>query len=268
MKKYLFIMPVFFLSMLISAQEKDFSGDFDKDKDVKADTKKVDGAALEEKKTQPAQNDAAEAPKEAEKKADGPVIEKGLSDDEALKDLTNAIRKGNADRTEAVLDAYPNLLDKKDKLGNTPLFNAVFANQYLVVEAIMKRKPNINISNQLGDAPIHAAAKEGNVKTLELLLKAGASVWSANSKGESPLVKAALAGKLDAVKFLLKNRAEVNTPDSKGDTPLHKAALKGEKTVVKFLLENGADPSIKNKEGQKAADMAKNPDVKELIPAK
>ncbi len=207
----------------------------------------------------------AAAEKEAEKKTEAPSVAKGLTDEEALEDLTKAVRAGNCDRIEAVLSAYPKTLNAKDKLGNTPLYNAIFAGQYLAVESLLKKKADIKAVNINGDAPIHRAAQTGNVKILELLLKSGAAIWTANAKGESPLAKAASAGQLDAVKFLIENKAEVNTPDSKGDTPLHKAAVKGEKDIVKFLLEKGADRNLKNKEGLKPADVAKKPEIKELL---
>ncbi|HBC89617.1 MAG TPA: hypothetical protein DCZ94_21985 [Lentisphaeria bacterium] len=219
-------------------------------------------------RTETVKKEAPAAAKEPENKSDSPVIAQGLSDDEALDELTKAIRIGNSERTAAILDTYPKVLNKKDKFGHTPLYNAIFANQYLVVEVLLKKKADIKLVNVNGDAPIHRAAQTGNVKILELLLKSGSSVWTANAKGESPLAKAASAGQLDAVKFLLKNNAEINTGDAKGDTPLHKAAIKGEADIVKFLLENRADSSIKNKEGQKAVDLAKSPEVKDLFPAK
>ncbi|HCE43683.1 MAG TPA: hypothetical protein DET40_09050 [Lentisphaeria bacterium] len=248
-----------FIAFAVLSQDKDFSGDFNKGKVSKPENKNAeDGKPFESDK-----NDVKKDKTEPEKKSE-PVTQ-GLSDDEAYEDLTKAIRIGNSDRADAILTAYPKILNKKDKFGNTPLYNAIFANQYLVVEVLLKRKADIKLANVNGDAPVHRAAQTGNVKIIELLLKSGAAVWTANAKGESPLAKAAYSGQLEAVRFLLENKAEINTPDSKGDTPLHKAAAKGEKEIVKYLLDKGADVNSKNKEGQKPADMAKKPEVKELF---
>jgi ankyrin repeat protein len=246
--------------------------DFDDQTPVKKVQKKTDSPKkTEEVKTpEPAKETIKpEASKPLEESApDKKNLYPGLSEDEAFDELLKNIRAGNLDRVDSLISSFPKLLDKQDKFGHTPVFIAVSANQYQIVETLVKMKADIRLANIYGDTPFHKAAQSGEIKTLELLLKSGALIWKTNVKEESPLAKAVSAGQLEAVKFLIKNKAELNTPDYKGDTPLHKAAVKGDKEMVKLLLDNGADASVKNKEKLKSADLAKITEIRKMLEAK
>jgi ankyrin repeat protein len=49
------------------------------------------------------------------------------------------------------------------------------------------------------------------------------------------------------------------------ETALMTAALYAKKDVVRYLLSKGASKSLKNSQGESAADMAKDPEVKALL---
>ncbi|MFA6293187.1 MAG: ankyrin repeat domain-containing protein [Victivallales bacterium] len=194
-------------------------------------------------------------------------LHQGLGEDDAFDELLKDIRAGNLEHVDSLLLTFPKLLNRRDKFGQTPVYIAVSANQYPVIEMLVKMNADIKQANTYGDTPLHKAAQTGDIKVLELLLNSGAILWKNNAKGESPLTKAVSAGQVEAVRFLIRNKAELNTPDSKGDTPLHKAAVKGDKAIVKLLLDNGANAGIKNKESLKAADLAKMSEIREMIEA-
>jgi len=195
-------------------------------------------------------------------------VHPGINEDEAFEEMLKDIRVGNLEHVDSLISTFPKLLNRQDKFGHTPIFNAVSANQYPVVESLVKMNADIKMANIYEETPLHKAAQSGDIKVLELLLKSGASIWKNNIKGESPLSKAVSSGQIEAVKFLIKNKAELNTPDNKGDTPLHKAAAKGDKDMVKLLLDNGSDASIKNKENLKPADLSKITEIKQMIESK
>jgi ankyrin repeat protein len=77
-------------------------------------------------------------------------------------------------------------------------------------------------------------------------------------------------GKEEAVEILLDAGAD---PDLRGDyhlsgeevTALMLAARHENKEVVEALLSAGADPSLKNKDGEKAFQMAQSKDVKNML---
>lgn len=252
-----------------------YAQDFDDQKPVKKvkaktenirNTEKVNPAEQAKVPTEPVKKEEAKPAEEV-----GPSMKNlhsGLNEDDSFEELLKDIRSGNLEHVDSLISTFPKLLNRQDKFGHTPIFNAVSANQYQIVELLVKMNADIKQANVYGDTPFHRAAQSGDVKSLELLLKSGASIWKKNVKDESPLFKAVSAGQLEAAKFLIKNKAELITPDYKGDTPLHRAAVKGDKDMVKLLLDNGADVSIKNKENLKSADLAKKTEIKEMIEAR
>ena len=269
-KLEMFLLSAFLLFAILLAAE-----DFDDQKPVKKVKQKTESVKKAEEAKEPEQAKEtaatvkAEESKQVEEAASGKKnLHPGLGEDDAYDELLKYIRGGNLDHVDSLISTFPKLLNRQDKFGQTPVYIAVSANQYPIIEMLVKMNADIKQANIYGDAPLHKAAQSGDIKVLELLLNSGAILWKNNAKGESPLIKAVSAGQIEAVRFLIRNKAELNTPDSKGDTPLHKAAVKGDKDIVKLLLDNGADAGIKNKESLKAADLAKMSDVREMIEAK
>ena len=269
-KSEMFLISAFLLLAVGLAAE-----DFDDMKPVKKVQEKADTSKKTEEVKAPEQvKETVEPVKAEEAKPDEESVSNkknlhpGLSDDDAFEELLKDIRAGNLEHVDSLISTFPKLLNRQDKFGHTPVFNAVSANQYPIVELLIKMNADIKLTNVYGDTPLHKAAQSGDIKILELLLKSGAQIWKSNIKGESPLSKAVSAGQIEAVKFLIENKAELNTPDNKGDIPLHKAAVKGDKDMVKLLFDSGSDAGVKNKENLKHADLAKKPEIKEMIEAK
>lgn len=253
----------------LAAQDFDDMKPVKKGKATIADVKKAEEVKPPEQAKETAEPVKAEETKAVEESASNKKnMHPGLNEDDAFEELLKDLRAGNLEHVDSLILTFPKLLNRQDKFGHTPVFNAVSANQYQVVELLVKMNADVKLVNIYGDTPLHKAAQSGDMKTLELLLKkSGAQIWKNNVKGESPFSKAVSAGQIESAKFLIENKAELNTPDYRGDTPLHKAAVKGDKDMVKLLLDNGADVSVKNKEGLKPAELAKNPDVKEMLEA-
>lgn len=189
----------------------------------------------------------------------------GLSEEEAFSALIRAISYGSIKRVQSLINTYPELLNKRDKLKRTPLFNAVYVNQYEIVEILTKKGADLTLGDAYGDTPLHRATQSGNKEIMEFLIRSGASVWSRNRQYETPLFKAASLGKIEAAKLLISKEAYVNVFDKKRNTPLHKAALRGQKAMVKFLIENGADIKFANEAGEKPVDIAKTEEIKQIL---
>jgi len=190
---------------------------------------------------------------------------KQLSEDEAFQDMDRTVKMGNKTRLKVTLYVYPSLLNRQDKFGRTPLYNAVFAEQNELVKYLLSKKAKVAIPDVNGDTPLHRAASEGSKEIVENLLKWGALYYTKNKKGRTPLFNAALQGETEAAEVLLAAGDKISRQDKYGDTPLHLASLKGNGDMVKFLLENRADYTIKNKKGKTPEDVAKNASVKKLF---
>ncbi len=265
----LLVPAILLFAISLAAEDFDDMKPVKKAKATTAEVKKAEEVKAPEQVKETVEPVKAEEAKPAEEAISNKKnLHPGLNEDDAFEELLKDIRAGNLEHVDSLISTFPKLLNRQDKFGHAPVFNAVSANQYPIAEFLVKMNADVKLANIYGDTPLHKAAQSGDVRTLELLLKkSGALAWKSNVRGESPFSKAVSAGQIEAAKFLIENKVELNTPDNKGDTPLHKAAVKGDKGMVKLLLDNGADASVKNKEGLKPADLAKNPDVKEMIEA-
>eukprot|EP00933_Yihiella_yeosuensis_P016867 TRINITY_DN14267_c0_g1_i1.p1 TRINITY_DN14267_c0_g1~~TRINITY_DN14267_c0_g1_i1.p1 ORF type:complete len:839 (-),score=222.19 TRINITY_DN14267_c0_g1_i1:117-2399(-) len=74
-----------------------------------------------------------------------------------------------------------------------------------------------------------------------------------------------MAGHTVVVGQLIRALADPNAIAQDGRTALHRAAFHGWKPVVDLLLNHGADPFIKDSDGRKPIDLARNGHIKDLI---
>jgi ankyrin repeat protein len=160
---------------------------------------------------------------------------------------------GDAARVREMLDADPQLLERADRAGGTPLHRAVAASAREVVHLLLDRGAHIHARHGAGpgSAKGYAAADfqpidlalwtgpfwglRGDRETARLLLDRGAT---------HDVVIAAALGDLDRVRRLL----DVDSRRIAEARPCGKRALSaavefGHEAVVRLLLQRGADPN-------------------------
>lgn len=186
--------------------------------------------------------------------------------------------------------------DQPDRLGQTPLFHALLANQIGVADLLLRwhADPNAHLKSgrdngQFPITPLQFAAQQGNLRMasrlivagaevnatgvagrtalhfaggnhlemMQLLIQKGADVNARDAEGASPLDDAAWAGYLDAVAILLAHGARLNDADTTtGATPLNEAAFQGHAPVVRYLLQFHPDLAFPDKHGYRPLDNA------------
>jgi hypothetical protein len=168
-----------------------------------------------------------------------------------------------------------------------------------VIEKLLDDGADINMTLQR--TALHAAAAGGNLEIVDLLIERGADVNLQDIHGRVPmfvalaehhpevarrlaedtdphvrtvdgstlLMAAARAEELELVQWALDHGTDVNAirQDKKNATALIFAARKGNPEIVRLLLAEGADPNLTNDEGKTALDIARDPEVKELLRA-
>jgi hypothetical protein len=147
---------------------------------------------------------------------------------------------------------------------------AAFEGRADIVEDLLNRGFDVNVTTRDGDTALIAAAHQGHVEVLDLLLERGAAINKKNMEGLTALIMAASEGRADAVRLLAERSGEVNVKTNNGLTPLMIAALNGQYEVVEILLQNGAKPNAKTKDGGTAIGAAvygEHPEVAELLRA-
>jgi ankyrin repeat protein len=138
----------------------------------------------------------------------------------------------------------------KDKMGNTPLRDAVTAKRDRVAAAIRKASPGCVFTlpgNELG-VKLCEAAFEGDLEQIKRLLANGVDPNESDYDGRTALHLAACEGHTQLVSFLLEAKAEINATDRFGGTALedavrHNGEVRNAKHVQAMLRENGADLS-------------------------
>jgi ankyrin repeat protein len=145
-----------------------------------------------------------------------------LSTETAL--LFNAISKKDAHEVEDILSKLSKedakaVANSFDKLGKTPLFRAIEANDLKIVHLLFAHEADPNVATK-------------------------------GVGGRPPLREAMIGGNIDIIKELIRNNADVNKPDNYYITPLMMAVSQGPAQAAFLLIEAGADVNAEDRGGQ------------------
>ncbi|XP_049535330.1 ankyrin repeat domain-containing protein 27-like [Anopheles darlingi] len=120
---------------------------------------------------------------------------------------------------------------------------------------------NLNAVNGEGYTALHVAAQHGNVEMVRVLLTEQVNPTIRLKSGATALHLATRERRLRIVRMLLAHYPAadiVDLKDSRGDTPLHYAVEQNNLQLVQMLLEAKADRSIRNLQGKRPIDIAKD----------
>lgn len=135
------------------------------------------------------------------------------------------------------LQNHPNIdINKKNSMGNTPLFEACVTGNLELVKLLLDHGAKIDELNSDNNSALHGAALSGNPVLIELFLDKGLDCNQANIGNETPLHCACLSGNKDAVEKLLTHYANCNMRSEKGFTPLNLACLNNQHELIPSLL--------------------------------
>jgi ankyrin repeat protein len=158
--------------------------------------------------------------------------------------LADAVQRQDKQAVQALLKKKADV-NATQADGATALHWAVYGEDAETTALLIRAGANVNVRNNYGVSPLSLAAKQANPNILGQLMKAGADP---NDKlnyinaDETPLMHAARAGNVDAVNMLLLAGAQVNAREGwNGQSPLHWAAAEGHGAVVEALIAGGAD---------------------------
>ena len=122
--------------------------------------------------------------------------------------------------------------------GLSPLADAVQRRDAQAVQALLKKRADVNAPQSDGATALHWAAYLNDAETATLLLRAGAKVNVRNNLGVTPLALAAQQGSAVLVEKLIKAGAAPNDPVNfvhADESPLMHAARSGSVEAVKAL---------------------------------
>ena len=182
-----------------------------------------------------------------------------------------ACSTGNIELAEPFL-LYDIDINSQDKLGNTPLHQAVNspeitklllenkANPYILndyeqspfensyknpktLEEYLKYGVNPNTENKNSQTLMHRSIKDGNIKVAQLLKNYDGDINYIDKDGKSPIF---YGHDLNSFKWLIKNGAKINIRDKNGQTPLHQKVKESHINSAIILTKLGANPNIED----------------------
>uniref|UniRef100_T1JLA4 Uncharacterized protein n=1 Tax=Strigamia maritima TaxID=126957 RepID=T1JLA4_STRMM len=145
------------------------------------------------------------------------------------------------------------------------LFRAAKFGDLQEIERLIKQGANVNKRHKLGWTPLHVAAVNGQSKVVAALLKAGA--LHTLSDEFTNIFQTALDKQMFSLEVLLVREEEFcdrlnNRATFRGCSALHYAALSDDPETVRILLEAGADPNKENDSGHTPLDYVRDPKIK------
>lgn len=109
------------------------------------------------------------------------------------------------------------------------------------------------------------AGFDGDLETVKKCLDKNYDLESEDGHAHTALSEAACQGNSNVLRFLLERGADPNKCNDEKRSPLYRAAYNGHYETVETLLGNGADPRIRTKQAETAFDVAKTPEIRELL---
>jgi len=163
-------------------------------------------------------------------------------------DIFGAIRDRNTAKVDKMLKDHPELANKRNYKGATPLHLAAALGDEVLASRLISRGADIraecNLQMLAGQTPLHIAAGMNHTELMRMFLERGASANAKDKLGATPLHEAAAHGSLEAAELLLKSGAAIEARQIDGQTPLFWTAVGGNAKITRLLIENGADVNV------------------------
>ena len=171
--------------------------------------------------------------------------------EEALYAMLNSSAKPSLKAINALLDAHPELANKKERrIRRTPLMAAAEMGYDYIIDLFLKKGGDINAQDLDGETPLFYAARGSQERTMKLLLDRGADPKMGPAGGPSILHYLADDDTMtDLLDILVAKGVSLKLADEEGNTPLHIAVDKKAYKMIAELLRIGVNPDTPNLRG-------------------
>jgi ankyrin repeat protein len=173
-------------------------------------------------------------------------LAKGNKANEDAKQLKKAVKQGQLQKVEILLDRGVNADAKSEGMKKTPLMIAIMEERTAVAKLLIDRGADVNALSEKSLMwsplrPIHFAVIRGNTDVASYLVEHGAEVDSQGTEEPAPLVQAAARGDTEMVRLLVEAGADPDAANQHGATALALAAYGGSEEMASLLVSAGAD---------------------------
>ncbi|KAK7481562.1 hypothetical protein BaRGS_00027211 [Batillaria attramentaria] len=136
-----------------------------------------------------------------------------------LPPMIRAVKAGNINIIQELMQQDPATVDDIDGLGRTGLMYAVHCGEHNVLNFLLENRADINVTAHDGSTAMHHACHEGNVVALSLLLDHGADMRILDVQGRASMHWAVTTPSTECLEMLLENCADPAIRDKDGLTP-------------------------------------------------
>ncbi|XP_039177590.1 inversin isoform X7 [Crotalus tigris] len=150
------------------------------------------------------------------------------------------------------ISGNPDLKDKEDQFGRTPLMYCILADRLDCAEALLKTGTDVDKADHSQRTALHLAAQKGNYRFMKLLLAHRANWMKKDLEEIIPLHLTTQHKSPKCLALLLKYMApgEVDTQDKNKQTALHWSAYYNNPEHVKILIKHDSNIGIPDIEGR------------------
>ncbi|KAJ1134651.1 hypothetical protein NDU88_001102 [Pleurodeles waltl] len=159
---------------------------------------------------------------------------------------------GDKRTLEKLLAVHPELKDKEDQLGRTPLMYCVLADRLDCAALLLKAGADVNWADRSRRSALHLAAQTGNYRFVRLLLGRRANWMQKDAEETTPLHLATRPKSAKCLALLLKHMApgEVDAQDRNKQTALHWSAYHNNPEHGRLLIRHNSNIGIPDVDGR------------------
>jgi ankyrin repeat protein len=164
-------------------------------------------------------------------------------------DAFAATALGDTNQVQQLLAADKNVIQARDRDGQTPLHWAVQKDRLLLTAFWLQAGTPSAATNLAGQTALHIAAGKNLVEHMKLLLAAHAPTDARDTNGWTPLDAAMHSQSTEAIRLLLSDKSVVAPPDRAIAIPLHDTAVGGNLAALAALTEATNNLEARNELG-------------------
>ncbi|MGK6344017.1 ankyrin repeat domain-containing protein [Chryseobacterium sp. DT-3] len=157
-----------------------------------------------------------------------------ISAQEKVKSIFDIARSGTVAEVKDLMKQDPDIINKTNESGFSPLILACYRGNNEVAEFLMDNVKDIDYNSSMGTA-LMAVVFKGDLKLAQELLDHKSNVNTIDSQGTTPLIFASKLGNLEMVKLLVKYKANKTVKDKQGTTAFEYAVLSKNPELINQL---------------------------------
>jgi ankyrin repeat protein len=152
----------------------------------------------------------------------------------AQKNVFDACRTGTVEEISKLYNENPDIVNKVNDAGYTPLILACYHGNEPVVKFLIEKVKDINASSNYGTA-LMSAVVNGNISITKLLLDKNADVNFSDSNGTTALHYAVMFKNIELIMLLINAKADKTLKDNKQKSALDYAKIANDEKINTIL---------------------------------